>query len=86
MRLCATTYGDFQELLTDGSKREVGVGAAVVEFGGVRKATFREKLFLSAEIHAVEMTTKIIAEVNGTEFVVFSDSYNSLKCIEDAET
>ena len=87
VRLCATTCGDFQELYTDGSKREAGVGATVVGLGRVRKTTLpREASILSAEIHAIEMATKIIAEVNGMEFVVFSVSYNGLKCIEDAET
>ena len=53
----------------------------------MRKATLpREASILSAEIHAIEMATNIIAEVNGIKFVVFSDSYNTLKCIEDAET
>ena len=33
LRLCATTYGDFQELYTDSSKREAGFGAAVVGLG-----------------------------------------------------
>ena len=87
LRLWAMTYGYFQELYTDGSKREAGVGAAVVGLGRVRKATLlREASILSSEIHAIEMAMKIIAEVNGIEFVVFSDSYNALKCIEDAET
>ena len=50
LRLCATTYGDFQKLYTDSSKREAGVGAAVVGLGRVRKATLpREGLYLVCE-------------------------------------
>ena len=78
-RLCNNQYHGYTKLYTDGSKRKVGVGAAVVWSWNVRKASLpAEASIFSGELHAIEMAENIIETTSGTKFVIFSDSYSVL--------
>ena len=86
-RLASERYGNHLKVYTDGSKRECGVGAAVVWNGGVKRATLpKEASIYSAEFHAIVMAIGIIAETAETFSVIFSDSHSVLRTIRDNRT
>ena len=81
-RACEEKYKNWIKLYTDGSKREEGVGAAAVWNGGIRSAALpREASIFSAELYAITMAVRVIEELQGTQFVVFSDSSSVLKAL-----
>lgn len=83
-RLCRTSYSNFSKIFTDGSKRAVGVGAAVVCNNTTRSASLPiEASIFSAEMHAVSMAVRLVNELRGERFVIFSDSFSVLKSLEN---
>ena len=86
-RICQEEYSNRQKLYTDGSKRDEGVGAAVVWERRVRMATLpRGASIFSAELHAIIMAVQVIGELEGERFVIMSDSCSvleSLGCVSN---
>ena len=87
-RLLNTEYLGYTQLYTDGSKRDTGVGAAVVWGERMRRATLPcEASIYSAEMHAISMAVSVAAEERDrTNFVVLSDSYGTLKTLLNLRT
>ena len=86
-RIVAEEYRDCEQLYTDGSKREIGVGAAVVWGRGVKRATLpSEASIYSAEMHAIDMAIKIVTAEPLEKYVIFSDSASVLRSLSDTRT
>ena len=86
-RIVATEYDDYEQLYTDGSKREEGVGAAVAWRGRLKRATLpREASIYSAEMYAIYVAIKIIAAADTKNHIIFSDSASVLKSLSDIRT
>ena len=67
-------------MYTDGSKRLEGVGAAVLWSKGECMASLpREASVFSAEVHAISMAVRKVEKMEGTRFVVMSDSCSVLR-------
>ena len=80
--LCQTRYSEYIKLYTDGSKRCDGVAAAVVWSPGECMAPLsREASVFSAEVHAISMAARKVEEMEGTKFVVMSNSCSVLRAL-----
>ena len=77
-------YRDFNQIYTDGSKSQDGVGAAFVTNNLTRKASLpREASVYSAEVHAIHMATEYIETSPCRKFVIFSDSLSAIKSMNN---
>lgn len=76
-------YSGFEKLYTDGSKTEVGVGAAVVCGERTEKATLpNHASIFTAEVHALDMAVRMTKTCTRDKFVIFSDSFSALCRLE----
>jgi ribonuclease HI len=73
-------YDSLENIYTDGSKTDNGVGAAAVWGDVVKIATLpKEASIFSAELYAITLAITIISDNPTKNFVIFSDSYSALQ-------
>jgi ribonuclease HI len=70
------------EIYTDGSKREDGVGSAAVwEDCYESESLLKQASIMTAELYAIKIALEKIASMEGSNFVIFSDSRSALQAI-----
>ena len=81
-RILVTSCSEHIKLYTEGSKRGEGVGAAVVWRTDARAASLpTEASVYTAEVHAISVAVRVAEEIEGTKFVVLSDSHSVLRTL-----
>jgi len=72
-------YEDYHILYTDGSKGDVGVGAAVVAGSSKLSASLPEAASIfTAEMKAIQLALTLVKNYNAGKFVICSDSLSAL--------
>ena len=68
-------YKGYKHIYTDGSKSEIGVGAAAITEGPAKSASLpKNASIFTAEAYAIHMTVNLIRTSKGKKFSVFTDS------------
>lgn len=81
-KLCDDTYRDWFAIHTDGSKSDLGVGAAAVSDLEV-KTTCLPKIasIFTAELHAISMALNVVNNRDIAQTVIFCDSKSALQAL-----
>lgn len=78
-------YKGYKHIYTDGSKSEIGVGAAAITEGQAKSASLpKHASIFTAEAYAVHMTVDLIRTSKRKKFSVFTDSRSVLQALDSS--
>ena len=79
-----STFNDYIEIYTDGSKIGETVGCAAVCDGRIKNIRLPDKCSIyTAELHAIRIALDFVKRYKKASFVIYSDSLSSLQAIQN---